>query len=459
MFACYSPAKITTQATPLTLITQNELSAWLATQSAVTKQWVQATGFLAKPDSICLVPDHQGRVSQVLAGVSKLEDFWAASGLAIALPVGDYQLQGITDPRLSQQIALAWGLGAYQFSRYKEPSQTVARLVLSGSDWDQVTNLLTSIYLVRDLINTPAEDMGPEQLAEIAVKLAHEFSATVTQIIGSDLKDENYPAIYAVGRAAAAAPRLIDLRWGKRSAPRVTLIGKGVCFDTGGLDIKSATGMLLMKKDMGGAAHALGLARLIMAAKLPIQLRVLIPAVENAISAAAYRPGDVLETRQGLTVEITNTDAEGRLILADTLTEASAEQPELMIDFATLTGAARVALGPDLPALFCNEDRLAQDILRHAELAKDPAWRMPLHTPYRPMLDSRIASLCNAAIADGYAGAITAALFLQEFVPEHQAWVHIDLMAWNLRSRPGRPEGGEAMTLRAIFGYLKERYA
>ncbi len=316
---------------------------------------------------------------------------------------------------------------------------------------------VAGLYQVRDLVNTPAEDMNPEHLAAAVRDTARAFGARVREIAGDALLARNFPAIHAVGRAASHAPRLIDLRWGRSTHPKITLVGKGVCFDSGGLDLKTASGMRLMKKDMGGAAHALGLAHMIMRARLPVRLRLLIPAVENAVAGNAYRPGDVLASRKGLSIEIDNTDAEGRVILCDALTEAAAESPELIIDFATLTGAARVALGTDLPAMFCNRDEVAQCLADSASAVRDPVWRLPLHRPYRELIDSRIADIANSA-SGPYAGAITAALFLEDFVSADTPWIHFDLMAWNIRSRPGRPEGGEAMGLRAVFDYLHKRY-
>ncbi len=311
-----------------------------------------------------------------------------------------------------------------------------------------------AIGLVRDLVNTPAADMGPAQLAEAARDLAKRHRGKCTVLVGDTLLKRNYPAVHAVGRAAAEEPRLIDLRWGSKG-PKVTLVGKGVCFDSGGLDLKPAAGMKLMKKDMGCAAHVLGLASLIMAEKLPLQLRVLVPAVENAVSGNAFRPLDVLQTRKGLTVEVGNTDAEGRLVLCDALAEADSEKPDLLIDFATLTGAARVALGPDLPAMFCNDDKLAGLILRHGAVEGDPVWRLPLHKGYRPGLESKVADLNNISNSP-YGGAITAALFLENFVSPGTRWAHFDIMAWNVATRPGRPEGGEAMGLRAVYAAIVE---
>ena len=329
-------------------------------------------------------------------------------------------------------------------------------MIESGPLLRRVRGQVAGIYRVRDLVNTPAEDMMPEHLSDAVKTMAGEFNAKVAEIVGDALLKKNFPAIHAVGRAASHAPRLIDLRWGKSNHPKLTLVGKGVCFDSGGLDLKPASGMRLMKKDMGGAAHAIGLAHMIMSAGLPVRLRMLVPAVENAVSGNAYRPGDVVTSRKGLSIEIDNTDAEGRVILCDALTEAAAETPDLVIDFATLTGAARVALGTDLPAMFCNHDQVAQGLADSAASVHDPVWRLPLYRPYRELIDSPIADIVNSG--GPYGGAITAALFLQDFVPAATPWVHFDLMAWNLRSRPGRPEGGEAMGLRAILDYLRVRY-
>ncbi len=297
----------------------------------------------------------------------------------------------------------------------------------------------------------------PEQLADAIVTVAQTFGATVTQIVGDDLLAQNYPTVHTVGRASENAPRLIDLRWGDSTHPKVTLVGKGVCFDSGGLDLKPASGMRMMKKDMGGAAHALGVARLVMQAELPVSLRLLVPAVENAVSGQSFRPGDVITSRKGITIEIDNTDAEGRLILCDALAEGRTEAPEVMIDFATLTGAARVALGTELPAMFSNSDTMANGLLSAAEHAQDPVWRLPLHKPYRAMLDSKVADIANAASVP-FGGAITAALFLQEFVEDGTDWAHFDIMAWNRTTQPGRPEGGEAMGMRAVFAYLQQRF-
>ena len=325
------------------------------------------------------------------------------------------------------------------------------------ADKSRVNAMAQAVSLVRDLINTPAEDMGPSELAAEARKLGRRFKADVKVITGNALLKQNYPTIHAVGRASDDAPRLIDLRWGRKSDPKVSIVGKGVCFDTGGLDLKSAAGMLRMKKDMGGGAHALGLASLIMALKLPVRLRMLVPAVENNVAGNSIRPLDVVKTRKGITVEIGNTDAEGRLVMCDALADADSEKPDLIVDFATLTGAARVAVGTDLAAMFTNSDELAADLEKAARAVNDPLWRMPLWQPYRKLLDSKVADINNVS-EGGFAGAITAALYLQEFVGEGTAWAHFDIMAWNTMPRPGRPVGGEAQGLRAVFEMLERRY-
>jgi len=393
----------------------------------------------------------------VVAGIRNIDDFWALGSLPAALPEGDYVLDAPFEPRQLERLTLGWALGAYQFTRYKNPKRAMARLALDPAcDGKRIRDHADALGWVRDLINTPAENMMPEHLAEATQSLSQQFGASMEQIVGDDLLARNYPVIHAVGRASAHPPRLLDLRWGDPSHPKVTLLGKGVCFDSGGLDLKPSSAMRLMKKDMGGAATALGLARLVMSAALPVRLRVLVAAVDNAVSGNAFRPGDILRSRQGLTIEIHNTDAEGRLVLCDALAEAGNERPAFLFDFATLTGAARVALGTEIPALFCDDETLAAGLLAAADREQDPLWRLPLHQPYREMLDSKIADLANAT-ESSYAGAITAALFLKEFVPAGIPWAHFDLMAWNLKTQPGRPEGGEAMGLRAVFSWLEQR--
>jgi leucyl aminopeptidase len=395
---------------------------------------------------------------RVLAGLGDGEDPWVAGSLPGALPPGRYRLDPEPEAEAASRHALAWALGSYTFTRYRRREKTFAHLVWpEGVDRAAVGRAAGATCFVRDLVNTPACDLGPAERAEAALDLAGEFGAKAEVVVGDDLLARNWPAVHAVGRASARAPRLVDLAWGEEGAPLVAVVGKGVCFDSGGLDLKPSSAMLNMKKDLGGAAHALGLARMVMAARLPVRLRVLIPAVENAVSGDAFRPMDVLRTRKGLTVEVGNTDAEGRLILCDALHEAAQDRPDLLIDFATLTGAARVALGPELPALFCNDDALAADFLDAGAAVADPLWRLPLHRGYRRMLDSKVADINNAG-SGGFAGAITAALFLQAFVPDGVRWAHVDTFAWNPSSRPARPEGGEAFGMRAAFRLLERYY-
>jgi leucyl aminopeptidase len=441
---------------PITPVIAEQFDEWLLTQPDKTQNWLSANNFKAKPESFCLLPDDKGSLARVLVGIKNIDDFWAWGSLSTLLPFNNYCIESVIGIEPLTHIAIAWGLGAYQFTRYKKAAKTNAKLIIpEACDRAYIENIVESIYSVRDLINTPTEDMGPLELADAVAELAKTFNANITQLVGDDLLIKNYPTIHAVGRGSVRSPRLIDLRWGDERAPKLTLVGKGVCFDSGGLDIKPSSGMLLMKKDMAGAAHVLGLARMIMQANLPIRLRVLIPAVENLISGTCYKPGDIITTRKGLTVEIGNTDAEGRLVMCDALAEAVTEKPDLLLDFATLTGAARVAVGTDIAAFFTDNVELAQALMRESQKEQDPLWQLPLHAPYRKMLDSPYADISNAS-ASSYAGAITAALFLKEFVDTEIPWVHFDLMAWNVSSRPGRPEGGEAMGLRAVFGYLRQ---
>ncbi|MDX1901083.1 MAG: leucyl aminopeptidase family protein [Gammaproteobacteria bacterium] len=445
---------------PIYPIVASGFSRWLKKQDIVLQNWIASINYAAKPGTICLVPDASGHLASVLCGVNDENDFWSVGQLPLTLP--DNAQYSISFSAFSKKISaqmqarfqLAWDLGSYQFTRYKKPSRSPAKL---HSMHTEATVLSESIYLVRDLINTPADDMGPSELAHAAEKLAKQCNATFHQTVGKQLLEKKFNAIHTVGRASDDAPRLLDIVWGKKSHPKVTLVGKGVCFDSGGLDLKPSSYMLLMKKDMGGAANVLGLARAIMQSKLPIRLRVLIPAVENAVSGSAYRPGDIITMRSGKTVEIGNTDAEGRLVLADALTEAVSESPDLLIDMATLTGAARVAVGTELVAFFSNNDAIAQTILKVGDKEADYLCRLPLFASYRDGLNSTIADINNMG-ADGYAGAIQAALFLKEFVPDEIPWLHLDMMAWNTRSRPGRPVGGEAMGVRALFAYLRERF-
>ena len=445
---------------PIDLVDEAGLEGWLEGRPESTRRWVRASGFEARPHTRCLIPDARHELDSVLVGVADAADPWCCADLPAALPARRFRIRTDVPPVELERIAVGWGLGAYRYDRYrrKKTERERATLLVDCGTALRAGRQIEAIALVRDLINAPAGDLLPGDLDREARALAARFGAECTCITGDELVANGYPAIHAVGRASADPPRLVDLRWGDPSAPRVTLAGKGVCFDTGGLDLKPASGMRLMKKDMGGAAHVLGLARLVMSSELPVRLRVLVPAVENAVAGNAYRPGDVLATRAGITVEVDNTDAEGRIVLCDALTEAASENPEVLIDFATLTGAARIALGPDLPALFSNDDELAAGLARHAEEVRDPLWRLPLHRAYDDLLKSRIADTANAA-SSPQGGAITAALFLRRFVPDDVRWAHFDLMAWNARARPGRPIGGEAMAFRAVWAWLEDRFA
>lgn len=442
---------------PLVLLTGGGFAAWRRKQAARLNNWVKAQDFKAEPGRFCLVPDAKGNVAFVLAGISEPASLWDLAALPQNLPEAVYHLDRV-DGELATKLALGWALGSYRYDRYKKTGKAMARLVWpQGCDKRAVHMTATATLRARDLITTPAEDLGPAELAAAVRKVAKAHGAKYAGIVGDHLLKQNYPLIHTVGRASPRAPRLIDMRWGKAGHPLIAIVGKGVCFDTGGLDLKPSGAMLLMKKDMGGAATALALAEMVMAAGLKVRLRLLIPAVDNAVAGNAFRPMDVLPSRKGLTVEVGNTDAEGRLVLADALTEADREQPEMILDFATLTGAARSALGTELPALFCNHDGLASDLLAAGQETEDPLWRMPLWQPYRHQLDSGIADL-NSFPNSPYAGAITAALFLERFIGKGRPWAHIDLMAWNLSGRPGRPEGGEAMGARAAFRMLEKTY-
>jgi leucyl aminopeptidase len=426
--------------------------------SAPQRRWLSDSGFEAAAGTFALLSDPAGKLVRVLVGIDPADPLTALAALPCALPEASYHLAAesvLSDPALA---ALGWALGAYQFGRYRQPKRAPARLTVTAAELQQLAPLVHATAQVRDLVNTPTEDMGPAQLAESIKQLGKTHKAKVREWVGDELLKANFPTIHAVGRASHRAPRLVELSWGKASDPKLVVVGKGVCFDTGGLDLKSSDGMRWMKKDMGGAAHAIALAGLIMQARLPVRLTLLIPAVENAVAGNATRPGDVITTRAGLTVEIDNTDAEGRLVLCDALAYAVEQQPELIIDFATLTGAARVALGPDLPALFANREALAQTVLAAGRTVNDPLWQLPLWRPYRRMLDSYLADFANAG-PSRHAGAITAALYLERFVPDDIAWLHLDTYAWNDADRPGRPRGGEAMGLRAVFAFLQNRYA
>ncbi len=443
-------------ATSLHIVDATALDGWRAAQPASVRAALDGQKFAAAADSVAIVPDGDGW--QAVVGVKTMDALgpWCLARAAEVLPEGGYR-----PTRTTGAAGLGWLLGQHHFDRYRAASGEVGpRVLLSDkpATIGATVRLATAIARVRDLVDTPAADMGPPHLEAEAGRIADAFGATLTVTRGAAL-DEGYPLIAAVGRAASRefAPRLIEVEWGDPAHPRIAIVGKGVCFDSGGLDIKPSSGMRLMKKDMGGAAHALALAELIMATRLPVRLHLLVPAVENALSGNAFRPGDVLRSRKGTTVEIGNTDAEGRLVLADALTRAVEHAPTLIVDFATLTGAARVALGPDLPALFGNDEVLCEAALASGRAAEDPLWRLPLHDGYDDMLKSDIADINNAPDG-GFAGAVTAALFLRRFVPVEMAWLHLDTFAWRPVAKPGRPKGGAALGLSAIWAMLVERF-
>ncbi len=448
----------------LWLLYEDEFEGWRMGQAPLARQWLGEQSFKAEKHRVALLPDSAGGIACAIGGLGKRQgelSLWHAAGLPERLPARHFRLAQEFNAAEATQLALGFAYGAYRFDRYRSCKGELASLEApSNADMAYVANAAESLRMARDWINTPAGDFGPAQLSAAARQVADRHQAVFNEWVGADLLSANFPAIHAVGRASSEAPRLVELRWAPAGAaeayPRLTLIGKGVCFDSGGLDIKPSSGMSLMKKDMGGAAVALSLAHMLMSAKVRAQLRVLIPAVENAISGNAYRPGDVLATRKGLSVEVGNTDAEGRLILCDALAFADAERPALIVDFATLTGAARVALGPELPALFGNDERMVDELARAAAAEHDPLWPMPLWAGYEDELASKVADLNNVA-SSTFAGAIFGALFLKRFVTD-SPWVHIDLYAWNSKERPGRGVGAEAQAVRGVYRYLVERF-
>ena len=424
------------------------------------RQFAAANGFTAKPGKCLTLPSPDGRIAQVVFGLEdetgKSRDLFRPGALPGLLPPGIYRFANA--PHDARLATLAFALGTYRFGRYRKNETPAVRLVPpDGVDVADIARMAEAAALARDLINTPSNDMGPEELAQAAQALAARFGASFNCIVGDELVKQNFPLIHAVGMASTRAPRLIDLTWGDPSHPKVTLVGKGVCFDTGGLDLKPSSGMLIMKKDMGGAANVLALAQMVMDARLKVRLRVLIPAVENAVAGNAFRPLDIFKSRKGPTVEIGNTDAEGRLVLADALALADEEKPDLLVDLGTLTGAARVALGPDLPPFYTNDETLAEDVAAHAKRENDPLWRMPLWPPYDSWLNSKTADINNAP-SGGFAGSITCALFLQRFVTDAKSWLHVDIYGWTPSAKPARPEGGECQAARAIYKLLSERY-
>jgi leucyl aminopeptidase len=450
----------------LTPVTRADWPRFLKSASAAHRRYAAQTGFKAGTGEFLALPGRDGGIERVVVGMPERESsdgagnlFWAWAGLPLRLPVASYRLDPEPqDAELATRIAIAWGFGSYAFDRYKTAARLPAELVWPAkADRAAAQSAVRADGFARDLINTPAEDMGPGELAQAARDLAAELGMQAKVTVGEALLKNDFNLVHAVGRAAAREPRLIELAWGNPAHPRIAIVGKGVCFDTGGLGIKTDAGMKLMKKDMGGAAHALALTRMIVEAKLKLRVHTLIPAVENSVSGNSVRPLDVIRSKAGLTVEIGHTDAEGRLILADAFARAGEEKPELMIDFATLTGAARVALGPDLPALFCNDDDLARALLTKGLAENDPMWLMPLWQAYRARFESKVADLNNVS-EGGFAGATIAALFLQAFVPAGVKWAHLDLMAWSPSARPGRPEGALVQAVRTVFAALRERY-
>jgi leucyl aminopeptidase len=451
-------------ARPLWLVAEGDLAAWLASQDEATRAWLTALRFRAERHQVTCIARPDGSVSGAVLGLGALGSIgalepWHVAGAVDRLPGGPWRIETPLSAEAATAAALGWAHGSYRFERYRSKPKAAASAVLVPpqlADMAYVRRAAAAIAMARDFINMPAADLSPERLADEALALARANGAAGRCIMGDALR-EGFPAIHAVGQASAVAPRLVDFTWGDPAAPKVTLVGKGVCFDTGGLDIKPPAGMLLMKKDMGGAACVLALARMVMESALPVRLRVLVPAVENSISGNAYRPGDVLRTRKGVTVEVGNTDAEGRLILCDALALADTEQPDLLIDLATLTGAARIALGPDLPALFGTREETVDALLRHGRRIADPLWPMPLWSGYDDDIASKIADVNNAS-SSTFAGAIIGGLFLKRFVTESKDWLHVDLFGWNPKDRPGRPVGAEPQAVRALYALLAERY-
>jgi leucyl aminopeptidase len=448
-------------AIPITFVTKSTWEQVRAALPAPAAQFATASGFAAKPGACLVLPMADGQIAQALFGLededARSRDLFRPGALPGLLPPGVYRFANA--PHDTRLAALAFALGTYRFGRYrKAEAPDVKLLPPDGVDGAELLRMAEAAMLARDLVNTPSNDMGPAELELAARQLAERFGASFTCITADDLVTQNFPLIHAVGMASTRPPRLIDFTWGDPAHPKVTLVGKGVCFDTGGLDLKPSSGMLIMKKDMGGAANVLALAQMVMDAKLKVRLRVLIPAVENAVAGNAFRPLDIFTSRKGITVEIGNTDAEGRLVLADALALADEEKPDLLIDMGTLTGAARVALGPDLPPFYTHDETLALDVARHAKGENDPLWRMPLWPPYDSWLDSKVANITNAP-SGAFAGSITCALFLQRFVEHAKSWLHLDIYAWTPAAKPARPEGGECQAARALYKLLGERYA
>jgi leucyl aminopeptidase len=445
--------------TPIWLVNKSNFANWRKRRNAQERAWLREVRFKPTPGKHTRLPGADGGPSGIVLGVSEtpvLDDF---IGLPRALRRGTYAIDPAPGATMANIAVTGWGLGTYAFTKFHGRAQPrfATLAVPEKADFGETRRIIAATFFVRDLVNTPASDMGPAELADAAVAMARSHGARTRVHVGDELLENNFPAIHAVGQASNRAPRLIDLRWGKPGAPKLTLVGKGVCFDSGGLDIKPHAGMRLMKKDMGGAAHVLALAHMVMDAGLNVRLRVLIPAVDNSISGSAMRPGDIVSTRSGTTIEIGHTDAEGRVVLADALALADEDAPDLIVDCATLTGAARVALGTEIVPFFTDDDKLAAALDRAGETESDPLWRLPLWEPYRRLIKSSVGDITNSPDAP-FGGALTAALFLQEFVAKSKSWVHFDMFAWNSRGRQGQPSGGEATGLRAIYAALKQRY-
>ncbi|MEZ5691809.1 MAG: leucyl aminopeptidase family protein [Rickettsiales bacterium] len=443
---------------PIVILNEKSFPIWLKKQQKQTQQWLKINDFKVKAGNFCLIPKDNISIGLIVTIVEEKTNIWSISHLPTKIPEGSYAIEGKFDNTEKFNLTLGWALASYKFSKYKKNIATYPKLVAPKNvDLNAVKSFFESICWARDLINTPANDMTTDELANEATSWAKSNKAKIKIIKGENLLKENYPMIYTVGKASSNPPYLVDINFPRKNSPKITLVGKGVTFDTGGLDIKPTSSMRLMKKDMGGAANILALAKMIIDGDIPVQLRVLLPIAENSVAGNAMRPLDIVKTRKGISVEIGNTDAEGRLILCDALFEADKEKPDLLIDCATLTGAARVALGTDIPAFFTNDDKLATKLSKISEQESDPLWRLPLWADYREYLSSKNADISNDS-SSPYGGAITAALYLQEFVDIKTSWLHIDMMAWNLQDRAGRPQGGEAMGIRALYRLIKENY-
>jgi leucyl aminopeptidase len=450
--------KSKTPSVPLIAVRKADAATWIKKQPKFMQNWLAVNGFRGEAGQFCLIPDNNGELEQVICGIGDAPDTWSLSAFATTLPPQVYHLEGNFSAALATQMTLGWALAGYTFTRYKKNEKKLATLVApKGCDFAYAESMAEAIFWARDLINTPAADMHPAALANEAATFGRVYGGKVSVIKGEALLKANYPTVYTVGKAAEVPPHLVDIRFGRKGAKKVTLVGKGITFDSGGLDIKPSGAMKMMKKDMAGVAIMLALAKVILDTKLPVELRLVLPMAENAVGERSMRPLDIVKTRKGITVEIGNTDAEGRLVLCDALAAADEESPDLLIDVSTLTGAARVAVGTEMSAFFTPDDKLADAAQKQGEFTNDPLWRLPLYKPYRSFLDTKTADLSNDP-ESSYAGAITAALYLKEFVENTKSWLHLDMMAWNLSNKPGRPQGAEAMGVRALYALVKEKY-